>query len=104
MIWGHISDEVAEAAGQDVSVLKRELRTSQSRRWSAVGMMKYIFSLGELPWVLKKHASDFLLVITENSDQQDMNEDMICSFLTPSLITTMQVVSCQFSQLMKHFC
>ncbi|KNA17138.1 hypothetical protein SOVF_082920 [Spinacia oleracea] len=92
VIWGHISDEVAEAAGQDVSVLKRELRTSQSRRWSAVGMMKYIFSLGELPWVLKKHASDFLLVITENSDQQDMNEDMICSFLTPSLITTMQAI------------
>lgn len=92
VIWGHISDEVTQAAGQDVSVLQNELKTSQSRRWSAVGMMKYIFSLGELPWVLKKHAVDFLLVITENSDQVEMNEDMICSFLTPTLISTLQAI------------
>ncbi|XP_021769411.1 aberrant root formation protein 4-like [Chenopodium quinoa] len=91
MIWGHISDEVSQAAGQDVSLLKNDLRTSQSRRWSTIGMMKYIFSLGELPWVLKKHATDFLLVITENS-KQDVNEDMICSSFTPSLISTLQAI------------
>lgn len=93
VIWGHISDEVAQAAGQDESILKDELRSTQSRRWLAFGMMKYIFSLSNLPCVLKKHAADFLLVITENCDQQDMDEDMICSIFTPHVMSTLQVVS-----------
>ncbi|CAO2816903.1 unnamed protein product [Amaranthus hypochondriacus] len=92
VIWGHISDEVAQAAGQDESILKDELRSTQSRRWLAFGMMKYIFSLSNLPCVLKKHAADFLLVITENCDQQDMDEDMICSIFTPHVMSTLQAI------------
>ncbi|KAL2939953.1 Aberrant root formation protein 4 [Bienertia sinuspersici] len=92
VIWGHISDEVTKAAEQDLTTIKDELRSSQSRRWLAVGMMQYVLSLGRLPWALKKHATEFLLGITENSDQQEMNEDMICSFLTFNLIPTLQAI------------
>ncbi|KMT19008.1 hypothetical protein BVRB_2g031040 [Beta vulgaris subsp. vulgaris] len=90
VIWGHISDEVSQASGQDVSILINEIRNSHSNRWFAIGMMKYVYSFYELPWVLKKHATDFLLLITEHSNLQEMNEDMICSFVTPGLISTLQ--------------
>lgn len=103
VIWGHISDEVSQASGQDVSILINEIRNSHSNRWFAIGMMKYVYSFYELPWVLKKHATDFLLLITEHSNLQEMNEDMICSFVTPGLISTLQVASCLVpTQFMHH--
>ncbi|KAH9625296.1 hypothetical protein KSS87_009054 [Heliosperma pusillum] len=35
VIWGHISDEVVQAARQELHLLKDELRSTQSSRWSA---------------------------------------------------------------------
>ncbi|XP_074312842.1 aberrant root formation protein 4 [Silene latifolia] len=93
VIWGHISDEVVQAARQDLHILKDELRSTRSSRWSAVGSMKFVFALGNLPWSLKKHALDFLLGITENDDQQEMSEDMLCSLDTLSLISTLQAIT-----------
>ena len=92
MIWGHISDEVAQAARQDIHALKTELRSSQESRWSAVGFMKCVLSIGDLPWNLKKHALDFLLTITLNIDQHEMSEDITFSLHTSSVISTLQVI------------
>lgn len=90
VIWGYISVIVAHAAEQDLEALKDELRSMQRKRWSAIGMLKYIFSLGKLPFTIKKHAISFLLDITENIDQQELNEDTMCSSLTPSIISSLQ--------------
>lgn len=90
VIWGYIFVIVAHAAEQDLEALKDELRSMQRKRWSAIGMLKYIFSLGKLPFTIKKHAISFLLDITENIDQQELNEDTMCSSLTPSIISSLQ--------------
>ncbi|KAK9699904.1 hypothetical protein RND81_08G203200 [Saponaria officinalis] len=93
VIWGHISDEVSQAARQDVHILKDELRSTQSSRWSAVGLIKCVFNLGNLPWNLKKHALEFLLGITENIDQQETSEDTKCSLHTLSVTSTLQAIT-----------
>ncbi|GMG98964.1 hypothetical protein Nepgr_000804 [Nepenthes gracilis] len=92
VIWGHISDEVAQAAEQDFSTLRDELRNTQTRRWQAIAMLRHIFSMGQLPWKLKKHAMDFLLVITDAVYDQQTNEDIICSFNSPNLIAALQAI------------
>ncbi|GAB4856661.1 hypothetical protein Ancab_014575 [Ancistrocladus abbreviatus] len=92
VIWGHISDGVAQAARQDLTSLKDELRNTQTRRWQAVVILRHIFSMGQLPWNLKKHAMDFLLVITETVHEEQTNEYTVCSFHTPGLISALQAI------------
>ncbi|KAL9231509.1 hypothetical protein vseg_006732 [Gypsophila vaccaria] len=93
VIWGQISNEVSQAASQDLRTLKDELRSNQSNRWSAVGSITCVFTLGNLPWNIKKHALDFLLGITENVDQQETDGDMICSIHTPCTIAALQAIT-----------
>ncbi|KAI3911895.1 hypothetical protein MKW92_000485 [Papaver armeniacum] len=53
VIWAQYSDEVGTAAEED-------LRT---KRWQAVGMLKYLLSSTDQPWEVKNHAIEFLLSI-----------------------------------------
>lgn len=94
MIWGHISVNVARAAGGDVSTVKDEILSNQTERWQAVGMLKYIFSFVDFPWELKKHAIDFLLCITDGNIARNCNdEDTDCSIYMPNLYAALQVPS-----------
>lgn len=94
VIWGHISDQVAQAAGEDLTAVKGELQSNQAKRWQAIGMLKHIFSSGKLPWEFKKHAIDFLLHITDGNISQKNNDDNsdLSSYML-SVFATLQVVS-----------
>lgn len=95
MIWGHILDGVAQAAKEDLTAVKDELRSDQTKRWQAVGMLKHIYSFVNLPWDLKKQAIDFLLCITDrNIAQNSDDEHTDFSSYIPSLFAALQVVFC----------
>ncbi|XP_059658221.1 aberrant root formation protein 4 isoform X2 [Cornus florida] len=63
VIWGHMSNEVAQAADDDLASVKDELCRDQTKRWQAIKMLKHILSWVELRWDLKSHAIIFLLYI-----------------------------------------
>lgn len=93
VIWGHTSSEVAQVAEDDFAVAKDELRTNQTKRWQAVGMLKHIFSSAKLPWKLKEYAMDFLLYITGGNNSQKCNdEDMDCSFYTSPILSALEAI------------
>ncbi|KAF8393088.1 hypothetical protein HHK36_021329 [Tetracentron sinense] len=93
VIWGHISDEVAEAAKEDLAVVMDKIRSSQTKRWQAVGMLKYILCSIDQPWELKKHAIDFLLsIMDENFSQKYNDENTDCSVYMPSLFAALQAI------------
>lgn len=94
VIWGHISDEVAQAAEEDLTAVKDELRSNQMRRWQTVGMLKHIYSFINLPWDLKKEAINLLLCITDgNLSQKCDDEHTDLSSFMPNLFASLQVVS-----------
>ncbi|KAJ6745388.1 GLOMULIN [Salix koriyanagi] len=94
VIWGHISVNVARAAGGDVSSVKDELLSNQTERWQAVGMLKHIFSFVDFPWELKKHAIDFLLCITDGNIARNYNDkDTECSIYMPNLYAALQAIT-----------
>ncbi|KAE8056316.1 hypothetical protein FH972_013099 [Carpinus fangiana] len=93
VIWGHISDEVAQAAEEDLTAVKDELRSNQMRRWQTVGMLKHIYSFVNLPWDLKKHAINLLLCITDgNISQKCDDEHTDLSSHIPSLFAALQAI------------
>ncbi|XP_050885862.1 aberrant root formation protein 4 [Lathyrus oleraceus] len=65
VIWGHVSEEVAQAAKEDMIAVKDELRDNQIKRWQAIVALKHVLSFVSLPWELKKHTINFLLCITD---------------------------------------
>ncbi|KAJ6915234.1 aberrant root formation protein 4 [Populus alba x Populus x berolinensis] len=94
VIWGHISVDVARAAGGDVSTVKDEILSNQTERWQAIGMLKHIFSFVDFPWELKKHAIDFLLCITDGNIARNCNdEDTDCSIYMPNLYAALQAIT-----------
>ncbi|CAK9146471.1 unnamed protein product [Ilex paraguariensis] len=93
VIWGHMSDEVSVAAEADLTSVKDELRSNQTKRWEAIGMLKHIFSWVNLAWELKKHAINFLLCILEGSVSHDCQaEHSDCSTYMHTLYTALQAV------------
>ena len=95
VIWGNVLDGVAQAVNEDLTAVKDELRSNQTERWQAVGMLKHIYSFVNLPWELKKHAIDFLLCITDENISQKCDEHIDFSSYMPSLFAALQVVVCQ---------
>uniref|UniRef100_A0A9I9DE31 Aberrant root formation protein 4 n=1 Tax=Cucumis melo TaxID=3656 RepID=A0A9I9DE31_CUCME len=90
VLWGFISEEVAQAADEKVNVLKDELTSKQTERWKAIGMFRHILSFAALSWKLKKHAIDFLLCIHGSESFDDKQSDYI-SYM-PSLFAALQAV------------
>ncbi|CAI0416547.1 unnamed protein product [Linum tenue] len=96
VIWGHISNEIAEQAGENMSALKDKLQHNQVQRWEAIGMLKHIFSSVILPWDIKRHTVEFLLGITNGSFTPNCHNDepiTDCSIYMPSLFATAQVLA-----------
>lgn len=95
VIWGFISNELAQAADEDLVAVKAELSSDQTKRWQALGMLRNIFTCVNLPWELKKQAINFLLSILDgNVLHEHDNKHMECLYDTPSIFATLQVVSC----------
>ncbi|KAG9130703.1 hypothetical protein Leryth_012657 [Lithospermum erythrorhizon] len=91
VIWGFKSDEIAMAAEADFTLIRRELQSDQTKRWQAVGKMKYIFISTAIPWELKKFAINFILAILDGNSRhisQDKYEDY--SIYTPTLYSSLQ--------------
>ncbi|KAF5936280.1 hypothetical protein HYC85_027409 [Camellia sinensis] len=92
VIWGYISNEVAQAAEEDLAAVKAELSSNQTKRWQALGMLRNIFLCANLPWELKKQAINFLLCIVDgNVSHEYNNEHVECSIYMPSLFATLQL-------------
>ncbi|KAL7165997.1 hypothetical protein ACSBR2_036792 [Camellia fascicularis] len=93
VIWGYISNEVAQAAEEDLAAVKAELSSNQTKRWQGLGMLRNIFLCVNLPWELKKEAINFLLCIVDgNVSHEYNNEHVECSIYMPSLFATLQAV------------
>lgn len=93
VIWGYISNEVSEVVEEDLAAVKAELSGNQVKRWQALGMLRNIFSCVNLPWELKKQATNFLLWIFEGNISHEYDDkDMEYSFHMPSLFATLQAV------------
>ncbi|GAV70567.1 Kinetochor_Ybp2 domain-containing protein [Cephalotus follicularis] len=97
VIWGHISDRVAQAAEENLSAVKGELQSNQTTRWQSLGMLKHALSLATLPWELKKHAIDFLLSIMDGNVSLNCklchDEHSDCSTYMPSLFAALQAIT-----------
>lgn len=92
VIWGHISNEVAKATGEDLIVVKDKLKHSQTERWQAIGMLKYVLSAVDQSWELKSHAIDFLLSILDENVPRQCNENHLdFSSYMPGLFSALQV-------------
>lgn len=83
------------AADTDFEAVKNELQKNQTKRWQAIGMLKYVFSSVDLSWELKVHALDFLLCIMDGCMHQEIqNDTMDYSTYVPTLYTSLQVKCC----------
>ncbi|KAI3963918.1 hypothetical protein MKW92_014051 [Papaver armeniacum] len=93
VIWAQYSDEVGTAAEEDLSVIKHKLQSSRTKRWQAVGMLKYLLSSTDQPWEVKNHAIEFLLSIFNGKASEICNdEEEECSSYTPSLLAALQAI------------
>jgi hypothetical protein len=93
VVWGHVSEEVAHAAKEDITAVKGELYKYQIKRWHAIGTLKHALSFVSLPWVLKKHTINFLLCITDGDicGNCDDKNSQWPSYL-PNISTALQVL------------
>lgn len=93
VIWGHVSEEVAHAAKEDMTVVKDELRNNQIKRWQAIGTLKHVLSFVSLPWELKKHTINFLLCITDGDIRGNCDDEQSqWSSYMPNLFSALQVL------------
>ncbi|XP_020265679.1 aberrant root formation protein 4 isoform X2 [Asparagus officinalis] len=77
VIWGLISDKVADAAGQQVDATLNIIRNHSNKRWLAVCMLKSIFSSIHYPWEIKSHSIDLLLSIMGGVDPKEAYDKSI---------------------------
>ncbi|CAA7398019.1 unnamed protein product [Spirodela intermedia] len=93
VLWGSISEEVAKAAGELVVTLLDELRTSPTKRWQAVGMLKHLLSSTDYSWKIKAHSVELLLNIMDATvDEEQDNDCTERSFLIPSIFAALQAL------------
>ncbi|KAK2379062.1 aberrant root formation protein [Trifolium repens] len=94
VVWGHVSEEVAHAAKEDIIAVKDELRKYQIKRWHAIGTIKHALSFVSLPWELKKHTINFLLCITDGDicGNCDDENSQWPSYL-PNIFSALQAVT-----------
>ncbi|EHA8588165.1 aberrant root formation protein 4 [Cocos nucifera] len=93
VIWGHVSDEIAKAAGEQLISVLNKIRNDSTVRWQAIGMFKYILSSIDYPWEIKSHSVELLLYMMEgiNSEESSDNHTDFSCFM-PSLFSALQAV------------
>ncbi|KAE9588995.1 hypothetical protein Lal_00012667 [Lupinus albus] len=93
VIWGHVSEEVACAAKEDLIAIKDELCDNRTERWQAIGTLKHVLSFVNFPWELKKHTIEFLLCITDGSISGNNDDKHVeWSSYMPILFSALQAV------------
>lgn len=97
VLWRDLSNDVADATKEELDAVKGELRSNQTKRWEAIYMLKHIFASAKLPWVLKRHAINFLFCIMEGVEFLEHNDEPLdYSVYMPRLYTALQVLSTGF--------
>lgn len=96
VIWGYIHNLALEAAEENLILFEDELRKDQTKRWEAIGTLKHLLSLINIPGQLKRQAIDIVLCINsgnivKNYDDDD-DEDSNCSGYVPSLFAALKVL------------
>nr|XP_017253798.1 PREDICTED: aberrant root formation protein 4 isoform X2 [Daucus carota subsp. sativus] len=93
VVWGQMSDEVPLAVEMDLAKVKDELRSHQTERWQAVGLLRHIFLCANLSWIIKKYAIRFVLDIMKgavpNNSHVEHEDNSICML---SLCASLQAV------------
>ncbi|KAI3470264.1 hypothetical protein Pfo_026927 [Paulownia fortunei] len=92
VIWGYEASEVAVAAKADLTSVIVELQGNWTRRWKAIGMLRYIFSCANLSWELKQYGIRFLLFIMDGIVSHSYNDDVDYSMHMPTLYTGLQAI------------
>lgn len=94
VIWGLISDEATEAAGQQLDAAFNGIRHDFSRRWQALDMLKSILSSIHYPCEIKSHSIELILHIMDGSDAKESNNQSVdFSTFTPSIFAVLKVQS-----------
>ncbi|KAH6832192.1 hypothetical protein C2S53_005541 [Perilla frutescens var. hirtella] len=92
VIWGFRASEAALAAKADLPAVLMELQGNWTRRWEAVGMLKYLFSGANLPWELKQDGIRFLLCIMDGNVSRSDNDCVDSSIHMPTMYTGLQAI------------
>ncbi|XP_047963578.1 aberrant root formation protein 4 [Salvia hispanica] len=93
VIWGFGDGEIAFAAKADMTSVLMELKGNWTRRWEAVGMLKYLFSYANMPWGLKWDGISFIACIMDGVMSNTNNEFVDYSLHMPTMYTSLQVVT-----------
>ncbi|XP_020103590.1 aberrant root formation protein 4 isoform X1 [Ananas comosus] len=93
VVWGHISDDIAETAGEQLKSVLREIQNNQTARWQAIGTLKYALSSNDYPWELKSNTIDLLLSIMDGCNTEGSDDNYLdFSGFVPSLFVTLQAI------------
>ncbi|THU63714.1 hypothetical protein C4D60_Mb01t18750 [Musa balbisiana] len=94
VIWGYINNEVAKAAGDQLTAVLDKIRSNRSERWQVIGMLKPILSSIDYSWEIKYHCIDLLASIMDGTNTEEHNDDNDIDFssVMPSLFTTLQAI------------
>ncbi|OAY80962.1 Aberrant root formation protein 4 [Ananas comosus] len=93
VVWGHITDDIAKTAGEQLKSVLREIQNNQTARWQAIGTLKYALSSNDYPWELKSNTIDLLLSITDGCNTEGSDDDYLdFSGFVPSLFVTLQAI------------
>ncbi|XP_065007733.1 aberrant root formation protein 4-like [Musa acuminata AAA Group] len=94
VIWGYINNEVAKAAGDQLTAVLDKIRSNRSERWQVIGMLKPILSSIDYSWEIKYHCIDLLGSIMDGTNTEERNDDNDIDFssVMPSLFTTLQAI------------
>lgn len=96
MIWGYKVSEVAMVAKADVTAIIMELQVNWTKRWEALGMLKFLFSYTNLPWELKNQGISFLISVMDGIVTHSYNDNVDYTVYAPSMYASLQVVGCLF--------
>ncbi|KAJ0984311.1 hypothetical protein J5N97_002667 [Dioscorea zingiberensis] len=93
VMWGHIFEEVANAAGEDLATALNILRNDRIKRWQAIGMFKHILASIDYPWEIKFHLLELLSSMLDEGDSDEpSSDDMEPSFFVTSIFAVLQAI------------
>lgn len=102
MIWGYKASEIATVGKSDLTAVLTELQGNWTRRWEALGMLKYLF-LSNLPWDLKQDGIRFLLCIMDGIVSHPDDHIVDYSMHMSTMYTSLQVGSHLLISSFPHF-
>ncbi|WOK98278.1 aberrant root formation protein 4 [Canna indica] len=93
VIWGHVSNEVREAAMKQLTTVLSKIQSNQSERWLAIGMLQPILSSIYYSWEIKSYCIDMLVILMDgsNSGEQNDNDTNFSAFM-PNLFAALQAI------------